>query len=768
MAVDPNLTAEQVFPALVQQESGGRAGVEGPQTQYGRAIGRTQMLPATAREMATKLGVPYREELLRGTSPEASAYQDRLGMAYFQQGLETTGNMRDALMYYHGGPDRSIWGPKTRAYADSVLRRVQGGDFAPVSGGEATSPTQAPPDVAALSDADLLALAGGGETAAQAGTQQNPIDLANLAESDIPLLKQGAYVRNGEEVYALPGDAFQQQPQAGDQAAGDGVYVRRPNLTDTVGNFAMAAGEQIPFLDEAATAAGALMKGTDFSTERENYLRTQRLGNQTDRGARVAGGLAGFGASLFTPGAGAAGQWINAGNRVQRLARAGTVGAVGAGLFGAGAAEGGLLERAEAGRNSALFGYGAGAVGQRAIGALDSLAQQAASRAPTDARLLSRMGVDLTPGQMTGGLLKRVEDGLTSVPILGDAIRGAQRRTLESFDNTAINRALEPVGETLTAAQSAGRQGMVNARAVEREAYNTALQNVAVDVADETLGQAFGNIRRAAGLTRDVRSSLNSTLDNILEQADGVIDGDTWKRVDSQLAAAARAAGKGADSAPEKAALRDRLTEARQAWRDLLGRTDEAALEAVSNADAASAALRIVRKASSDVGSAARGGDASPQTLNRAVAASGADGGAGYSQGSRLLQDLTDPAMRVLPSSVPDSGTPLRSLLSVGGIGGGAAMAGANPAIPAAIIAGLGIASTAYGRTAQNLANRAFRASDTGGGRALQDLAELATQRPVLIPYYEAVLAALRPDSQSQSQTNPQARPSLLSPSPAA
>lgn len=115
-----------VFGALVMQESSGRPGVLGPQTKYGRAEGMTQMLPATAQEMARKLGVAWRPELMRGTSPEAAQYQQQLGRAYFDEGLQRYGgDVQKALMYYHGGPDERLWGPKTRSYAQSVLRRTQ-------------------------------------------------------------------------------------------------------------------------------------------------------------------------------------------------------------------------------------------------------------------------------------------------------------------------------------------------------------------------------------------------------------------------------------------------------------------------------------------------------------------------------------------------------------------------------------------------------------------------------------------------------------------
>lgn len=114
----------KAFSALIQQESGGRPGAVGPKTQWGNALGMTQMLPDTAKEMAGRLGLPYSEALLRGKTPEAAAYQRALGEEYFRLGLKQTGNLTDALHFYHGGPNRKMWGPKTRRYAREVLARM--------------------------------------------------------------------------------------------------------------------------------------------------------------------------------------------------------------------------------------------------------------------------------------------------------------------------------------------------------------------------------------------------------------------------------------------------------------------------------------------------------------------------------------------------------------------------------------------------------------------------------------------------------------------
>ena len=116
----------KVSGAVEQQESQGRRGIAGPQTRYGQAHGLMQVQDATGEEMARKLGIPWRPDLMRGTSDEAAQYQRARGNDYLQEGFDKTGNIRDALRYYHGGPNRRLWGPKTNSYADTILRRLGG------------------------------------------------------------------------------------------------------------------------------------------------------------------------------------------------------------------------------------------------------------------------------------------------------------------------------------------------------------------------------------------------------------------------------------------------------------------------------------------------------------------------------------------------------------------------------------------------------------------------------------------------------------------
>lgn len=108
--------------ALIQQESHGSGTAVSPKG----ARGSTQTLPATAKAMAAKLSLAFRPDMLHSNDPAALKYQRALGEAYLREGLEKTGNVRDALHYYHGGPDRAQWGPKTQAYATEVLSRLGG------------------------------------------------------------------------------------------------------------------------------------------------------------------------------------------------------------------------------------------------------------------------------------------------------------------------------------------------------------------------------------------------------------------------------------------------------------------------------------------------------------------------------------------------------------------------------------------------------------------------------------------------------------------
>ena len=104
---------------LIPWESGG----DGTAVGSSGELGSTQLAPGTAQQMAAKLGLPYRPDLLQSNAPAALAYQRQLGMAYLQEGYNQTGSVFNALRYYNGGPD---WAkkPATASYANHVLSKA--------------------------------------------------------------------------------------------------------------------------------------------------------------------------------------------------------------------------------------------------------------------------------------------------------------------------------------------------------------------------------------------------------------------------------------------------------------------------------------------------------------------------------------------------------------------------------------------------------------------------------------------------------------------
>lgn len=190
-----------LLDALIMQESSGRPGIAGQKTKYGQPFGLGQMLPGTGMEMAANLGMPWRPDLMKGTSPEAAQYQAKLAGAYLQEGQAKTGNDRDALRYYHGGPNRKLWGPKTNAYADQVLARVgKGPTIRDTLGTPADTSPQAQ-RMAQYADAQPTAAPSPAPLHDEPlGIMDGPDEISGLpqfAMPDVPQIKKGGILGSG-------------------------------------------------------------------------------------------------------------------------------------------------------------------------------------------------------------------------------------------------------------------------------------------------------------------------------------------------------------------------------------------------------------------------------------------------------------------------------------------------------------------------------------------------------------------------------------------
>lgn len=99
-----------------------------------------------------------------------------------------------------------------------------------------------------------------------------------------------------------------------------------------------------------------------------------------------------------------------------------------------------------------FYGAGASEEGDRAlggtVGALTGGAFQRASPFITEsAKKLVDKGVNLTVGDAVGGGLKTIENAMTSVPLVGNAVKGAYQGSRDDFNRIIYEEVLEPLSK---------------------------------------------------------------------------------------------------------------------------------------------------------------------------------------------------------------------------------------------------------------------------------------------------------------------------------
>ncbi len=418
--------------------------------------------------------------------------------------------------------------------------------------------------------------------------------------------------------------------------------------------------------------------------------------------------------------------------------------------------EGSIKQRLPGAATETAIAFGTGSALTAGANAFQGLSQARRAAPRSDARKLSDAGILLTPGQMGGRFARRIEDAMTSAPMTGAGINAAKTRGLESFDVVAINQALDPIGEQVS--RGAGRGAVQEASQRVSAAYNRALNGVQV-VPDGQYAADIQAVLNTPNLPQAIRQDLNDIVATSVQGRMGAgVDGRTWKAVDEELGAMARAADAASGTQPTQRYLRDAIRRLQEAHLGVLQRASPQAAQGVEAADAAFANMTRIIKAASGAGTSGRGGVFPPSDLNRAVATGGGRSGRrAFAQGEALMQDLTDPAMNVLPQTVPDSGTALRGMVGLGAYGGIAGVGG-KEAMLAAI--GLDAAGWAlYSPPVQGLINAAYRASTPGqASAALAQLQRLAARDPALVPVYQRLVeqAGVQLPGASRQQSQPQ------------
>lgn len=333
--------------------------------------------------------------------------------------------------------------------------------------------------------------------------------------------------------------------------------------------------------------------------------------------------------------------------------------------------------------------------------------------ATKEAKKLLAEGVKLTPGQMLGDRAKRLEDSLTSIPFFGDSIKKAQTRSIESFNVAAANRALSPIGQTLPKKVPAGHEANAFVRKALGDAYEEVLPRLTF-TPDRRFQAELGRVWQTVGtLPKQQQEQFDKiVLAEIQNKASGgQLTGEMFKAVESQLSRQAKGFLSSADFNDRQ--LGSAIGDSLAAMRRGLIRSNPKDADRLQAINKGYANYTRMRRAGSSV--AAADGVFTPAQLHNAVKVGDSTvGKRAFSEGDALMQDLSGAAKNVLPQKLPDSGTPYRGLLA---LGGGHLL---NPYISA----GLATGAAAYSQPGQYL----LRALLAGAPEQRNALAQAVTK----------------------------------------
>lgn len=335
------------------------------------------------------------------------------------------------------------------------------------------------------------------------------------------------------------------------------------------------------------------------------------------------------------------------------------------GQMGAGAAFGG----AGAGLTSAL-----GSV----LGGVGGAAQ----------KRLAQAGVTMTPGQILGKGAAKTEDILTSVPVVGDMIRNAQQRSVQSFNVAAYNNALAPIGESLPKGVAAGSDAVETVANKIGNVYDSIVpraqfvpdQNFASDVA----GIRSNLAQEAPGMLQQFDNIVNNQVTQKAAANNGILDGQQWNKTRSTITGIARNQSLG-NATPDNRALADALGDLNDSINNGVARSSPPdILPTLQKANAAWAQYKQIERAAGSAGASNNG-----NVFTAAQFANSVRSGSTLSQkatNSGLNGQFMADAQSVLGTKYPDSGTPGRAALmaTLGAFGGGG-LAAAGYGLPAAV-----------------------------------------------------------------------------------
>lgn len=462
------------------------------------------------------------------------------------------------------------------------------------------------------------------------------------------------------------------------------VESTEPKRERSVGDFAIDTGRSffqgltMAQADEAEALARALYlkfaEGKDFNTAYDEILKNVRKDIDEFREdepfvaypAEIAGNIP----TAMATGARLAGMGIKG---LKNIATQG-------GLYGFGASEGNPIERLPDTAVSTAISTGLGK-------ALPPVTEKA--------KELIKQGIPLTIGQSVGGGIRKLEEGIKSIPFLGDPIVGAEIRATQGFNKATFRKVLEPLekyGVNLKKqlkGKTTGNELYKTAENIISNGYEKLKPNLKFPNRDE-LQSVYDDVilKQADLMPKSVNNQFLQDMDNIVYanfSPDGSLSGDGFKKIQSGLREEIRGFMSSDNQTTRKYA--NSYNKVLEALTDTLVKNNPKYAPQLNDLDFSFKMLNIVGKAVEKGGN--RQGTFTPNQLMQASRMS--DVGKNkksFRKGEALMQDMANDGQS-LNLTLPDSGTASRQLITGGLLNAGGAGVGVDPFTTGMVTGGL-------------------------------------------------------------------------------
>lgn len=337
-------------------------------------------------------------------------------------------------------------------------------------------------------------------------------------------------------------------------------------------------------------------------------------------------------------------------------------------------------------------GAAGGAVGGAAGKLIGSLLGRAISpRIGPAARRLLDEGGTLTPGDLAGGTLQRIEHAATSTPILGDAIRGAQKRSIQAFNKTMVNDALEEIGEKIQG-KLTGHDLLRKADEIISDRYDDILVKMDVRIDAKFVQDMNSLVRMVDSLPDSLQKRFSKIVsDTVIDRfnnPNGLMLGKTFKEADSALRYQYKRFLKSPD--PLQQDVGDALRTAHLHLMDLAERQNPNYSPIKKSLDVAYAKMKRIKEAANYTST--ESGEFTPATLLRRIQQNSSTDQ--FARGQGFNQKMVEDYKNLLAQKIPDSGTTGRAIMNLLTFGG---LGAVNPGM----LGGLLAASSLYTRPGQ-------------------------------------------------------------------